>query len=319
MIRLVMTAAHRDTHEEFRSTSRIDLRTTTYHRLFTGARIPRATYVFTDMDRLGPWELELAGRLGTELALHGIRILNHPARVRQRFSLLRTLFAAGRNDFNVWRAEDPIPPDHFPVFLRLESGHRGPLDHNLLHTPDDVARAVEKALATGYPLRELILVGYCAEEAQPGVFRKYGMYRIGDRLIPALSVHESRWMVKHGELGLAGPTYYREEKQQALIGSDTDALRPCFELGEIEYGRADYGKVGPRIQVYEINTNPMISRTMTHPFPDRLDTDATIWQATLEAWAMVDSEPGPSITLCDPVLCQQRKRDRFMTVSRWVH
>ena len=36
---------------------------TTYYRLFGSKHLPRATYVFTDVDRLSAWELRLAGEL----------------------------------------------------------------------------------------------------------------------------------------------------------------------------------------------------------------------------------------------------------------
>ena len=36
------------------------------------------------------------------------------------------------------------------------------------------------------------------------------------------------------------------------------ALRENFELAHIDYGRCDYGVVDGRLQVWEINTNPVV-------------------------------------------------------------
>lgn len=318
MITVVVTGAHRDTHQILRDNGRVDLQVRTYQHLLRRSRLPRATYIFTDFDRLSDWELELVSHLYQTLTRQGGRVLNDPARVRQRFSLLRTLHDRGLNAFNVWRVEDTLRPERFPVFLRLESGHRGPVSE-LLHDPDAVEQAVEAAMKAGCPRRLLILVEYCAEPVAEGVYRKYAMFRVGNRLVPELSVNERRWWVKHGEQGVAGEAWYAEEEKRAKRNPDEAVLREAFEAGDIEYGRADYGLVKGCPQVYEINTNPMVSRFTRHPFPARVASGTHAWTSLLDAFEAVDSLPGTRFTVDDERLAAQRRHDRWMTRPRWVH
>src|SRR5690242_15742486 len=113
------------THRECRQWTRVKFTTLPYHRAFSSPRLPRATYIFGDMDRLGFWELELSARLYRVLRAAGMRTLNDPALVKQRFALLRALNRERRNHFQVYRVDDGERPGRFPVFLRTESAHRG--------------------------------------------------------------------------------------------------------------------------------------------------------------------------------------------------
>ncbi len=62
-----------------------------YERLFRMRRLPRATFIFTDFDRLDFWDLEMAARVYRRVREAGARALNDPARVSSRFRLLRDL------------------------------------------------------------------------------------------------------------------------------------------------------------------------------------------------------------------------------------
>ncbi len=55
------------------------VRTMTYERLLTARRVPRATYIFTDLDRLASWELRLAADLYRRMREAKLRCLNNPA------------------------------------------------------------------------------------------------------------------------------------------------------------------------------------------------------------------------------------------------
>lgn len=200
MIVLLTTGSHTRTHLPLTRWRGVDVRVLPYHRALTASRLRGATYIFTDVDRLGFWDLELSARLYRLLAAAGVRVLNDPAAVQQRFTLLHALHAAGRNDFRVYRIdEDPLVL-RFPVFLRTQSAHRGALSE-LLHDADAVARAVAAAAGEGIPRRELMLVEYCAEPLDGRLFRKLSVYRVGAAMVPSLAVHETRWHAKAGELG----------------------------------------------------------------------------------------------------------------------
>jgi hypothetical protein len=318
MIVLLTTEAHDYTNTAVRGLAPCDIRPMGYHRAFRARRLPRATWVFGDLDRLGFWELELAARLHRVLAAAGLRVLNDPARLRQRFDLLRALHVQGLNAFDVWRVVEGARPPRYPVFLRTECAHRGVLS-DLLHDAQQVAATVAATIARGVPARELLLVEYCAQPVREGLFRKWAMFRVGDRMVPALAVFESHWMAKGGELGIAGDALYEDERLAMLEDRHAPALRAAFDVAHTEYGRADFGLVDGRPQVYEINTNPTLGRVRAHPFPARLESDRLSFTKLVDAFAAIDTpRGGPDVVVDDAELVAQRRHDRWMTRPRWM-
>jgi len=317
MIVLLLTGAHGHTHRALQNTGRFDLEIVTYQRAFRSPWLRRATYIFSDFDRLNFWEVELAALLYRRLDEARLRVLNDPARVRQRFSLLRTLKESGFNRFDVWRVEDSRRPTRFPVFLRTESAHRGPLS-DLLNDGDEVEAAIERALTDGVPLHELLLVEYCAQPASENVFRKEAIYRVGDRMVPSLAVHDSGWSAKVGVMGIAGQALYDEEYESVTTNRFQDALRPAFQAANIDYGRADFGVVEGRPQIYEINTNPKVKRVQEHPFPVRMESGRFAFDQLVQAFEAIDTPTGGRIRIHDSRLRQQLRRDLLMTRPRWT-
>ncbi len=317
MICIVTTWSH-DTHRRLLDFPGLPpMRIWSYDRLFRSRSLPAATWIFTDMDRLSFWELELAAHAYGELQSHGLRVLNDPARVASRFSLLKRLNSSGLNRFNVWRPDEAASISQWPVFLRTESAHRGPLT-DLIGTVQELRAELAKALDAGYPERDLMIVEYHAEPLREGLFRKQAIFRVGDRMVTTLAVHDTGWMAKRGKLGVAGESLYREELEYMSSNPHAEKLKLAFELGRIEYGRADYAIVGGEPQVYEINTNPNIGRVLSHPDPSRVKSSA-IWERNfVEALAAIDTSPGAPVRLADKVLARQRKRDWLLTRSRWV-
>lgn len=287
MIIVLTTRPHRVTHTALAQATGFDLRMRDYGHCFNARRLPAATYVFADLDRLDYWALEQAAHLYRQLAAAGLRLLNDPARSSQRYGLLRRLHEAGINDFDAWSLSEQRLPTRYPVFLRTAAAHRGILS-GLLHTPADLEACVEQALAAGLPERELLVVEYCAEPVRPGLFRKLATFRVGDALVPAPSVHDDQWVAKNGQRGIAGPELYAEEARLVREQPHDDTLRRTFELARIDYGRADYGLVAGRPQVYEINTNPQIGTARQHPDPARSDTIRYCEQRLHAAFAAID-------------------------------
>jgi len=293
------------------------LRLMTYPAAFHAKRLPRATYIFCDLDRLSYWELELAGRLHAWLRGAGLHVLNDPARVRQRYPLLRLLKACGRNRFDSWLPDHGQAPDVFPVFLRTQSAHRGTLT-GLLHTTAEADAALQDALAQGYARKDLMFVEYCAEPNDAGVFRKLSCFRIGDAVLPWLAVHETKWSAKYGETGVAGDAGYQDEYDIVRTNRYATAIGPVFGLAEIDYGRADFAIVGGDIQTYEINTNPSLEILRDHPFALRLEAQRLALEAMKEAFAAIDARPGPNVVVREPILLAQRRRDRPRPYLRWT-
>ncbi len=266
----------------------LNLRIATYDQLFGMTQAPRATYVFTDLDRLPLWRVRQAARVYRQLRRGGARVLNDPARLPSRYGLLRKLSRNGINDFNAYRVEEGIVPTRWPVFLRAEGGHEAPLT-DLIHSWDEARRAIESAVAMGAPITSLLLVEYAAEPVRPGLFRKLSVFRIGEVYFGANCVHEDKWLVKYGTDGIAPPDLYEDDLHIVRDNPFGTVLKPVFELANIEYGRADFGLVGGKVQIYEINSNPNVEFPTEHPSNLRIESYGLFKRNFYEALAMIDT------------------------------
>jgi hypothetical protein len=263
-----------------------------YGELFAASHLPRATYVFTDLDRLPAAQIRRAARTYRGLRDQGVRVLNDPARMPSRFGLLRRMALTGRNDFNAYRVEEGVVPARWPVFLRTEGDHDAPVS-DLLHDLDSVRRAVADALGAGHPLPALLIVEYAAEPVLPGLYRKLSMYRIGPTAFAATCVHDTQWLVKYGQTGIATPELYADELRIARGNPFREAIDAAFDLAGIEYGRADFGLVGGRVQLYEINTNPTINLPTEHPSADRIESLRVVKANLFAALRAIDTPDPP--------------------------
>jgi hypothetical protein len=262
--------------------------TLSYSRALKKSVLPQATYVFTDVDRLNTWDLIAAASLYRRLQQEGRRVLNDPARVQVRFPLLRALYRSGINPFNVYSVDEGGRPERFPVFLRLSSGHDAPLS-DLIFDQAALERAIAAAVSVGFPRQALMVVEYAAEHVRPGLFRKLSVFRLGDEFIPHVCVHDTSWMVKFGRPGVAGQELYDEELEIMQKNAFADRLKPVFAIAAIDYGRADFGLVGERICVYEINTNPQVNPIKTHPFVQRIESGKIWWDGFKAALHRLDA------------------------------
>ena len=270
MIVFVVTPEHPYTVQAVAEQSPgLDIRIETYDKLFGLSELPRATYIFTDLDRLPQWRVRLAAKLYRQLRDGGAKVLNDPARMPSRFGLLRRLYLDGINSFNAYRVEEGLIPERWPVFLRTEGGHDAPLT-GLMHDWEEARRAIAAAITAGEPLTSLLLVEYAAEPAEPGLFRKLSVYRTGETYVAAHCVHENNWLVKYGTKGIASPDLYEDELRIIQDNPYAAALKPAFERAGIDYGRADFGLVAGKVQIYEINSNPHVEFPTDHPSPFRL-------------------------------------------------
>jgi len=265
----------------------------TYAKLFRAKWVPRATYVFTDLDRLSLADLARAAHAYRLLRDAGLRVLNDPARVPSRLGLLRTLHAAGINRFNAYRVEEGATPARWPVFLRSEGGHEPP-HSGLLPNARALARAIEAVVEAGAPRPSLLIVEYAAEPVKPGVFRKLSSFQVGNANFAHTAVHEDQWSVKYGKKGLAGEDLYADELRIVRKNPFGARLREVFRLAGIEYGRADFGLVGGKPQIYEINTNPDIKLPVEdHPSRQRMEANRLTRASYLAALKSIDTPAGP--------------------------
>lgn len=212
------------------------------------------TYIFADVERLGPRATRRAAALHDRLSSDPARyrVLNHPALTWRRYRLLRTLHERGTNDFTVHRLDDADGRVRYPVFLRGENDHRGNRTPLL-----DGAGQLAEAAARVRRVRGAPLVTEFLDTSVGGVFRKYAAFRVGPEVIARHLFFGTRWMVKYSDL--SGDEYDAEELAYVRDNPHRARLAEIFTLARVDYGRIDYAMLDGRVQVWEINTNPMIA------------------------------------------------------------
>lgn len=158
-----------------------EFRVLSYDRMLRTREVARATYIFADIERLSPWELRLAADLHAALRARELRCLNHPALAMARVELLHALHAGGVNPFKVWRGDERPRPSRFPVFVRGEFDHAMPMPQTITNQRqlDDALRGLQ---AHGVPLRGTLVVEIHARPYSPGLWHKWGTFRVGDRI-----------------------------------------------------------------------------------------------------------------------------------------
>ena len=318
MIRFLQTRGHRYTMKHARrAPTAPPVTLMNYDALLRSRWLRRGTYVFTDVDRLGFWDLELASQAYLQLRDAGVTVLNNPATVKTRYPLLRALHAAGLNDFNAYRVAELGDAVRFPVFVRKIYGHREPLS-DLLQTRAQLDEKIAAAIAAGTPEENLLIIEFAVEPVRDGLFRKLAAFRIGDAIVPHSSVHDTQWIVKYGKLGSAGEELYCEELEFIQTNPFAEHLKKVFDLAHIEYGRADFGFYRGRIQVFEINTNPHVAPGTTHPSAVRLQSMGLAWEKYLAALRVIDSGGGWPVRLPNGKLQRRRPWKNLLTHTRKV-
>jgi hypothetical protein len=309
-----------------------EIRVIPYEDALLAETLPRATYIFTDIERLTLWERILAANVYRQLRDAGCRCLNDPARVLTRFALLRTLHRAGINPFRVWRLDDaifagmvgaagerppirakrrgwfarrPAPPaPRFPVFMRTDGDHDRPLT-DPLPTPEALAEAVARLDHDGIPVSGVMIIEFCAEPLRDGVWAKFGTMRIGDLVSTDHAVIEDNWCVRNGSVGLATEEMFAWEHQRVATNACAAAVGPAFALGNIEYGRADHATVAGREVIFEINTNPYLHPAAQQRLPIRDETLRIGRTRFAEGLRAIDGPGGDAIAMTHGVRAQR--------------
>jgi hypothetical protein len=237
--------------------------------------------IFTDLDRLTPRDVERASDLRRQLLESGrVRPLNDPARSLRRLELLSLLHRQGINHFRAHRVTNLREPLRFPLFLRYEDEHWGSMSP-LLHTQRDLERALACACVLHRRPRHLIAVEYCDARGDDGIHRKYSAFLIDGRVVPRDLIFDRAWLQK--DIALVTPETIAEERTYLDTNPHEASLLAVAELAGIDYGRMDYGFVGGELQVWEINTNPVISKEPHEYRDDHVDNQAAFAGAMLAA------------------------------------
>jgi hypothetical protein len=119
-----------------------------------------------------------------------------------------------------------------------------------------------------------------------GKFRRYSAYVIGDQIFGDELFVSGNWAVKD-EVAEWTSEYAAEELAFVRANPHAKELAKAFAIGHIDFGRADYGVVDGRVEVYEVNTNPTFA--LGHRRPDRAERVAIARRATIEALRAVDA------------------------------
>jgi hypothetical protein len=227
-----------------------------YGRLFLMRRFPAGTYVFSDIERLSKSDRARAQRVRDCLARSpGFCVLNEPQHSWRRFKLLRTLYEQGDNAFNVHRLVDDPQPERFPVFVRGENDHKGA--RSILLASQAELEKYSTTLDRMWKGRDgMIATEFCDISNGKGIYRKYAAFRIGDRILPRHLFFSESWCVKGWER--IDPELLEEERRYIAENPHREFLADIFDQAHIEFGRIDYGVLNGRVQVWEINTNPML-------------------------------------------------------------
>lgn len=270
----------------------------TYTDLLRRGRASGGVYIFTDVDRMSPPMKRMAGRLWEHLLAqggNGVRLLNNPRTELCRYEYLRLLYEKGVNRFNVFRIPELSGAEvRFPVFVRLTRDHGGPKS-DLLTTPDELWRAIERLVLAGAPPSDVLITEFVDIRQPDGRFAKYGAFRIGERIIGQHLMHSYEWNTK-------GETRIRSEEERTvsddyfLANPHAERLHPLFDLANVDYGRIDYGldaKGG--LQVWEINDNPLYTRNSSTDAWTRLNKGETYFAAFMELQEFL--EPIPDIPI----------------------
>ena len=228
-----------------------------YEDALSAREFATGCYVFTDLERLSSTERQQATQLWDRLTTQAdVTALNHPTRTLTRYDLLRKLEKQGINSFKARRVTEPdLREVTFPVFLRREDNHYGPITP-LIESHSALMTEIARVRMNGYNLDKVIAIEFCDTSDDKGVFAKYGAYILCDRILPRNLRFSTDWIIRAGTAmtpqDLAREMTYLEENPHA------ETIRTIASLAGIEYGRIDYALKDGRLQVWEINTNPHI-------------------------------------------------------------
>jgi hypothetical protein len=268
-------------------TAQISVRS--YDYLFRQSSIVAATCVFTDFDRLHPYELTQAADLYRQMRESGIRVLNDPAAACHREELLFRLHKAGINKFQAYRAVLDPRPTRFPVFLKSVSGHSQDI-FELIGNQEHLDLRLGEYRARGIPLTHMLVIEFANRAQRENVYRRHTIYRIGERMVPANPVTEASPFVKYGHVGLATDAERERAIEEIMTNPHAELMRRVFEIAGIEYGRADFGFDGEDPAVFEINTNPTIGERVSGATGAYLDAVAHSMKGIAEAASALDGE-----------------------------
>lgn len=273
-----------------------------YQDVFRQLAVPVGTMIFTDLEFLNPLEIEVAASMArsVEKVAPGTRILNHPSYASERYELLRRMWNKGASPVSVVRLNSGDLPEKYPVFIRSEDGCSGP-ETTLIENESDYLAAVAALRLGGKPIKGRIAVSYEAEPDADGYFRKFGVFRIGDHIVPQHIQYNRDWVVKSNQLGRKAELV-TEELDYIQTNPHKELVRDAFDTGDLQFGRADFGFKAGAFVLYEINTNPTFPR-FKGGSPERAERRDLLRDRLRDAFESIDGKE------------RSRRRIKFMPLT----
>ena len=317
MIYFVTTRKHDYTIQEFLASYGEPLKEIvqplSYRQLFRSVRLSSGTYVFADIERLANRNAHRALHVWDHLAQqHDCRLLNHPLEALRRYELHKTLYDRGINRFRSYRYDENLAKLQFPVFLRGENNHKGPMS-SLLEDSQQMYQAMRQLRKTYRGRRANLITEFIDTAGQDGVYRKYSAFKVAGEIIARHVFFGREWSVKF-------PAMYDakclgEELSYVEQNPHRQQLDAIFRAAKIDFGRIDYGIKDGQIQVWEINTNPRIATGEDRQWTDRLPIQEIFTKRFNQAWMKCNCDSHAHIRIDQP---QRRQLPRWNTMYERV-
>ncbi len=227
-----------------------------YEAIAKKAVYPPGIYIFADIEVMDQNSLANLLPLWETLTAKGYVVFNHPLKSKGRFDLLKLLYSLKINSFNVYRVNDDLSEIKYPVFLRKSDDHTG-AQTDLIKDSATLTLEINKIRAFSTNPQTWMITEFCDVRDQNGIFRKYGAFYVNNTIIPRHVFFSKHWVQKYPTL-ISEIDILDEENEYLRNNPHEQQLKEIFLLAGIDYGRVDYGLKEGEIQVWEINTNPII-------------------------------------------------------------
>ncbi|MGY8767220.1 MAG: hypothetical protein ACKVH8_02155 [Pirellulales bacterium] len=248
-------------------------------------------YIFTDHERLLRPEMKIIKQLASQMEQYPshFRIFNNPNTALTRFKMLESWYESDINQSRAYRI-DSLPEDiKFPVFTKREFDHTD-RTMRLARSKDELHHVLRRlTFRERLRRREMMLLEYCDVSDGQGVFQKYSIMRIGDYYVPK-HIHSSKeWITKHSEI--LSDEINQEEFNYIRAAAAPEDVKRGFEIAGLEYGRMDYGLKDGKVQIWEINSNPVVLPTRESLDPKRVPGQAESARQINKAYQQVNFSP----------------------------
>lgn len=248
----------------------------------------RESFIFADIERLSKSERRRATQIREKFCNQGCLCLNDPSVSWDRYSLLTNFHEIGINQFQIKRLNENLSGLRYPVFLRCAEDHRGSKT-DLIFNENELRKQAFRLRYSWGGRRVNAVIEHVDTRDQTGIYRKYSAMRVGDTIIPRHLFFSDHWHVKTWK-DLS--SHLLDEEMRYIDSNPHESeLRRIFDLANIQFGRIDYGVVDGRIQVWEINTNPMLPVAWGDGGPARKPVRDFFHPRFEDALARVDFHP----------------------------